>query len=202
MTAYVILLKTNHNFRNLWLATIISYLGDWFNLLASAALIANLTNSGTAVSYLFLARFLPLFILSPFTGVLADRYDRKRILIWADLLRAITVLCFLLVQVTGQVWLLYLLTVIQFSLSALFSPTHAAVLPNLVQENELVTANALDGFSWSTMLAVGALLGGIAAAVFGIAASFVLDAASFVLSAWFISRITGPTRRNEPSGEH
>lgn len=195
MGVYLTLLKANRNFRHLWLATVISYLGDWFNLLASAALIANLTNSGTAVSYLFLARFLPLFFLSPFTGVLADRYDRKRILIVTDLLRALTVLGFLLVQITRQVWLLYLLTVIQFSLSALFMPTHAAVLPNLVDEKDLVTANALDGFTWSTMLAVGALLGGIAAAVFGIAASFVIDASSFVLSAWFISRITGPTRR-------
>ncbi len=74
MSIYLTLLKANRNFRNLWLATVISYMGDWFNLLASAALIAQLTNSGTAVSYLFLARFLPLFVLSPFTGVLADRF--------------------------------------------------------------------------------------------------------------------------------
>src|SRR5207237_7316020 len=111
--------------------------------------------------------------------------DRKRILIATDLLRAATVLCFLLVQLTRQVWLLYLLTVIQFSLSALFTPTHAAVIPNVVDEKDLVTANALDGFTWSTMLAVGALLGGVAAAVFGIAASFMIDAASFILSAWY-----------------
>jgi MFS family permease len=201
MGAYLTLLKANRNFRNLWLATVISYTGDWFNLLASAALIAHLTNSGTAISYLFLARFLPLFFLSPFTGVLADRYDRKRILIAADLLRAVTVLCFLLVQITGQVWLLYLLTIIQFSLSALFTPTHAAVIPNIVAPEDLVAANALDGFTWSTMLAVGALLGGIAAAVFGIAASFMIDAASFVLSAWYISQIIGPTRSAEPVSE-
>lgn len=201
MSSYLTLLRQNRNFRNLWLATLISYTGDWFNLLASAALIANLTNSGTAISYLFLARFLPLFFLSPFTGVLADRYDRKWILIVADLLRAVTVLGFLIVYFTRQTWLLYLLTVIQFSLSALFAPTHAAVIPNLVEEKDLVTANALDGFTWSTMLAFGALLGGIAAAVLGIAAAFVIDAATFVLSAWFIHQITGPTRRDEPTGE-
>ena len=128
MGSYLELLKKNQNFRNLWLATLISYTGDWFNLLASAALIANLTDSGTAISYLFLARFLPLFFLSPFTGVFADRYDRKWILIVADLLRAVTVLGFLIVYFTRQTWLLYLLTVIQFSLSALFAPTHAAVI--------------------------------------------------------------------------
>jgi hypothetical protein len=83
----------------------------------------------------------------------------------ADLLRALTVASFIFVQMTGQVWLLYLLTVVQFSLSALFAPTHSAVIPNLVAEKDLVTANALDGFTWSTMLAIGALLGGIIASV-------------------------------------
>ena len=88
MQNYLLLLRKNPNFRRLWLATVISYLGDWFNLLASAALIGHLTSSGAAVSYLFLSRFLPLFFFSPLTGVLADRFDRKRLMIVADLLRA------------------------------------------------------------------------------------------------------------------
>ena len=61
MSSYVALLRTNQQFRNLWLATLISYTGDWFNLLASAALIGKLTQSGAAVSFLFLSRYLPLF---------------------------------------------------------------------------------------------------------------------------------------------
>jgi predicted MFS family arabinose efflux permease len=100
-----------------------------------------------------------------------------------------------LVQITQQIWLLYLLTIIQFSLSALFTPTHLAVLPNLVTREDLVTANALDGFTWSTMLAIGALLGGIVASFLGITAAFVIDALTFLWSAWFISRIVGPTRK-------
>lgn len=197
MGSYVSLLRRNPDFRNLWLATMVSYAGDWFNLLASAALVARLTDSGMAVSLLFLARFLPLFFLAPVAGVLADRFDRKRILIVADLLRAVTVAAFVLVQITQQIWLLYVLTLIQFSLSALFAPTHSAVLPNLVQPSDLVTANALDGFTWSTMLALGALFGGIVASVFGITAAFLVDAATFVWSAWFISRIAGTTREEE-----
>jgi MFS family permease len=199
MASYVLLLRANRQFRHLWLATLISYAGDWFNLLASAALIGRLTQSGTAVSVLFLARYLPLFFLSPWAGVLADRFDRKRILIFADLARAVVVAAFVLVQWTGLIWLLYLLTVIQFSLSSLFQPAHAAVIPNLVSERDLVAANALDGFTWSVMLAVGALLGGIATTLLGITACFLLDAASFVLSALFISRISGPTRQAAPS---
>ncbi len=194
MQNYLLLLRKNPNFRRLWLATVISYLGDWFNLLASAALIGHLTSSGAAVSYLFLSRFLPLFFFSPLTGVLADRFDRKRLMIIADLLRAATVACFILVQVTGVIWLLYLLTVIQFSLSALFQPAHAALIPNVVDAEDLVTANALDGFTWSAMLAVGSLLGGIATTLFGITACFAIDAATFLWSAFFIAQIVVPAR--------
>jgi MFS family permease len=201
MGSYLSLLRCNHDFRRLWLATLASYAGDWFNLLASAALIANLTDSGTAVSFMFLARFLPLFLFTPFAGVLADRFDRKRILVLSDVLRATTVAAFVLVQLTQQIWLLYLLTIIQFSLSALFTPTHSAVLPNLVAKEDLVTANALDGFTWSTMLAIGALLGGIVASFFGITTAFAVDALTFLWSAWFISRIVGPTRKEAIAGD-
>jgi MFS family permease len=199
MHSYLELVRRNGDFRNLWLATVISYMGDWFNLLAAATLVASITESGAAVSTLFLARFLPLFFLSPWAGVLTDRYNRKRILILADLLRAGVVASFIVVLITRQVWLLYLLTVIQFSLSALFQPAHSAVLSNVVAEKDLVTANALDGLSWSVMLAVGALLGGIATALVGMTAAFAIDALSFLVSAWFISQIRGATRRDSPA---
>lgn len=198
MGSYVVLLRANRDFRNLWLATVISFAGDWFNFLASAALIGTLTQSGLAVSLLFLCRYLPLFFLAPWAGVLADRFDRKQILIFADLARAVVVGCLVLVQWTGLIWLLYGLTVLQFALSSLFQPAHAAAIPNLVAEKDLVAANAIDGFTWSVMLAVGALLGGIVTTLVGITACFLLDALTFVVSAWFISRISGPTRRAAP----
>ncbi|HXF64889.1 MAG TPA: MFS transporter [Caldilineaceae bacterium] len=186
---YVALLRKNPDYRNLWLARVVSNLGDWFNLLASAALITSLTGAGTAISYLFLARFLPVFLMSPFAGVLADRYERRAIMVATDLLRGLTVLGFLLVREPGDIWLLYVLTVVQFVLSSLYTPAHSALLSNIVPPADLVTANALDGFTWSTMLALGALLGGMAAALFGVTTAFIIDAATFVLSAWFVTRI-------------
>ena len=71
MNEYIVLLRQNRNYRYLWLGNVVSLLGDWFNLLASAELITNLTNTGVAISSLFLARFLPLFFVSPLAGVLA-----------------------------------------------------------------------------------------------------------------------------------
>ncbi len=189
MQEYIDLLRRNRNYRYLWLGSVVSQLGDWFNLIASAEIITNMTNSGVAISYLFLARFLPLFLFSPLAGVLADRYSRRKIMIVSDLLRALTVLGFLFVQASGQIWLFYVLTVMQFILSALFTPARSAVLSNVVEKDELVAANALDSLTWSTMLALGAFLGGVVAAVLGAEAAFVLDSLTFVLSAWFISRI-------------
>lgn len=195
MNEYVTLLRRNANYRNLWLGNVVSLLGDWFNLLASAELIASLTNSGIALSYLFLARFLPLFVFSPIAGVLADRFDRRRLMILSDILRAVIVLAFLLVRSPDQVWIFYLLLVLQFSLSALFTPARTAVLANVVEKKELVAANALDSVTWSTMLALGAFLGGLVAAVFGAATAFVADSLTFLLSAWFISRIVLPQKK-------
>lgn len=189
MNVYISLLQRNRNFRNLWLARVVSNLGDWFNLLASAALIAHLSGAGTAISFLFLARFLPLFVMSPFAGLLADRYERRTLLIWTDILRAVVVLGFLLVDRPERIWLLYLLTVLQFMLSAVFTPAQQSYLPAVVDREDLVTANALDSFTWSTMLALGALLGGVATAFLGVQAAFLLDALTFLISAWFLAHV-------------
>jgi MFS family permease len=187
---YTLLLRRNADYRNLWFSALISNLGDWFNLLAAAALISRLDGTGKAFSFLLLARFLPLFLFTPVSGVLADRFDRRYLMIISDVLRAVTVLGFLLVQSESTIWLFYVLTIVQFALSALFTPARTSVLANVVAPKDLVAANGLDGLTWSTMLFVGALLGGLVAAALGAAAAFVLDALTFLLSAWFVWRIS------------
>lgn len=186
---YLELLRASHNFRNLWYGQVISLLGDWFSLIGSAALIASLSKSGLAVGGLFIARMLPAFVFSPVTGVMADRFNRRSLLIWSDVLRAITVLGFLLVRTPGQVWLLYTLTVLQLTISALWLPTQSAILPEIVEPEELVTANAILAATWSTMLAFGAALGGLATGLIGIYPAFIIDASTFLFSAFFTFRI-------------
>lgn len=199
MSVYIDLIRGNAQYRRLWIARIISSFGDWFNLLASAGLITSLTGTGTAISYLFLARFLPVFVMSPFAGVLADRYERRLIMAVSDVLRAATVLCFLFIRTPEQLWLLYFLTVIQFVLSSLYTPAHSALLPTIVKPRDLITANALDSFTWSVMLAIGSLFGGLAAAALGVGAAFVIDALTYLASAWFVLLI-GPVPA--PATEH
>ncbi len=186
---YVTLVKENNDFRNLWFSQIISQLGDWFNLIASATLVAQLSGGGLAIGALFLARLLPPFLLGPIVGVVADRFDRRKILIVSDILRAITVLGFLLVQDQSHIWMLYALTVLQLSISAFFEPTRAAIVPEIVEYKDLVTANALASITWSSMLGLGAALGGLATAALGTNSAFLIDSATFLLSAWFITRL-------------
>jgi MFS family permease len=188
--SYGSLIRDNVNFRYLWSGQIVSLLGDWFNLIASATLVAELTQSGIAVGGLFVVRMLAQLLVSPFAGVAADRFNRKRLLILTDIGRAITVLGFLFVQEPEQVWLLYVLTVIQMAMSGFFFPARNAILPDIVSRRELGSANALSSATWSVMLAFGAALGGIVAGGWGVRPAFIIDALTFFVSAIIISRIS------------
>jgi len=199
---YITILRQRPQFRYLWLATVVSFAGDWFNTIATVILVNRYTDSTTAVGYLFLARALPPFLLGPFAGVVADRFNRKAILIITDLLRAAIVLGFLLVNSADQAWLIYALTISQFIVSSFFNPARAAILPSLVQGGEeLLTANTLTGITWSSMLALGAAAGGLVAGVFGVETAIIIDAATFLLSALFVWRIQ-VTPREKQSGPH
>lgn len=186
---YVTLVRQNRGFRLLWFGQIISLLGDWFDLIASASLVGALTQSGLAVGGLFVVRMLAPFLVSPLAGVAADRYNRKHLLIIADAARAVIVLGFLLVREPRHVWLLYAITAIQLGLTGLYFPTRHAILPDIVTRRELGAANALSSATWSVMLAFGAALGGLFAGRFGVYPSFVIDSATFVTSALILSRV-------------
>lgn len=193
MAVYIRLLRANPEFSRLWLAQVISLLGDWFNTIALSALVAQFTGgSGLAVSGLLIARFLPPLLVSPTVGVLVDRFDRKRLLIISDILRAFIVLLLLLVRGPEMLWLIYLATVLQSSMAALFEPGRSAIMPSLVAPENLLEANTLSNITWSVMLAVGAIIGGIVATFFGTQTALIVDAFSFALSAWFISQIRVP----------
>ena len=191
------LLRTSRAFRLLWFAQIASLFGDWFNVIASSTLLAQLTGAGAALGALFAVRMLGSFFASPLAGVLADRYNRKRILIVTDLLRAVVVLGLLLVREPHHVWLLFVLTGVQVGISGVFFPVRVAILPEIASRRLLGPANALSSATWSTMLAVGAAAGGVFAGVFGIAAAFILDAATYVVSALLLVRMPYSTDRKQ-----
>jgi MFS family permease len=186
---YLDLVRRNRDFRSLWTGQVISLFGDWFDLIASAALISHLTRSGLAVGSLFVVRMMAPFLVSPLAGVLADRYNRKTLLIAADILRGIIVLGFLVVRTPEQAWLLYVITAIQLAFSGVFFPARNAIIPDIVSRSELGAANAISSTTWSVMLALGSAIGGIVAGEWGIYPAFIVDSISFFCSAFFISQI-------------
>ena len=129
------------------------------------------------------------FLISPFAGVIADRYNRKHILIASDIVRGVTVLGFLLVRRPEDVWLLYLLTALQLGLGGFFYPARNAILPDIVEPDEVGAANAISSATWSTMLAIGAALGGLVAGLWGNEPAFILDAITFLVSAVLIAQV-------------
>lgn len=185
------LLRRNGEFRRLYLASLISLGGDWFLLVALFGLVLELTDSALAVAFVIAAQDLTYFIASPAAGLLADRLDRRWLMVGADLARMILVLGFLFVRSSSTVWIAYPLLAVVATFSAAFEPASAAALPNLVERKDLATANALSGSLWGTMLAVGAALGGLVTATLGRDASIVIDSASFAVSAWLIFRVHG-----------
>jgi len=197
---YCQLLRKNEIFRNLWFGQVVSELGDWLNSIAIYALILKLSNSGMAMAGAMMAKLLPIVLISPFAGIVVDRIDRKVVMISSDLLRCIVVLGFLFVEDQGALWFIYTLVIIEISLSGFFEPARSAIIPSLVTKEDLVTANALSGATWSVMLAFGAALGGVIVSLFGIRVAFIVDACTFLISAWFISKIpskTKPTKKAE-----
>ena len=188
--SYVTLVRTNRNFRYIWLGEIVSLLGDWFNLIASATLIGSLTGSGVALGGLFVVRMLAPFLVSSFGGVIVDRYNRKQILIVIDIIRGIVVIGFLFIREPSHVPWIYILTALQLGLSGIFFPARNAIFPDVVARHELGTANALSSSTWSTMLAIGTALGGFVAGGLGLSTAFALDALSFFVSALLIARIS------------
>jgi MFS family permease len=189
-TGYLALVRANENFRNLWYGQVVSLFGDWFNLIASASLVASLTGSGLAVGTLFAVRMLAPFLISPVAGVAADRFDRRKLLIATDLVRAVVVLGFLFVRTEGDVWLLYVLTAVQLAMHGIFFPTRVAILPDLVGSHELGAANTITSATWSVMLATGAAVGGLVAGGWGVYPAFVVDSLTFLVSAVFLYRIS------------
>jgi MFS family permease len=202
---YVDLLRRNAAFRRLYAAQLVSFAGDWFATVALLGLALDLSGSAAIASLVIVLQTGGFALVAPLAGALADRVDRKRLLVIADVARVPVCLGFLLARSPDTLWIALLCALLLSAFGAFFEPASSAALPNLVDDDELPTANVILGSAWGVMLAVGAALGGIVAATLGRDAAFVIDAATFALSAALIVGITRPFQklREKPAeGEH
>lgn len=170
----------------------ISLGGDWFSFVAVADLVTELTGRPGTAAYVYAATVLPVFLASPIAGKLADRFDRRKILVLADAFRVPVVLSLCLASAWSSLPLAVIAIVLLGVGASFYDPIAAAATPNLVEERDLANAQALMGAVWGSMLLVGAGLGGVVAEVFGRYAAFSIDAASFVVSAWLVAGIKRP----------
>ena len=186
---YLRLIRTNANFRRLWLAQLVSEIGDWFYSLAIYDLLLETTHSGKAVSYAIIIQTLPWFFMTPLAGHLVDRFSRRLLMILADIARGFVVLGLLRARSISDVGLVYALLGLEVIFSSFFEPARNAILPNLVAAEETLPANALSSATWSFALASGAALGGIVTALLGRQVAFVVNSISFFASALLIQDI-------------
>jgi MFS family permease len=187
LASYSRLLRGNRNFRRLWLAQIVSEIGDWFYTLSIYTLLLQLTGHASSVALALVLQVLPQTFIGPTAGVVNDRLRRKHVMIAADLVRVVVVLAMLLVRSQSTVWLVYPLLLAETLMAAFFEPARNAVIPNIARKGEVLIANTLSSATWSVNLLIGASVGGVVAAFFGRDAVFILNALSFLASAILIA---------------
>lgn len=188
----------NRRFRRLWLGQVVSAIGDYFYMLAVPILINALTGSTAAIGLAMILDFaLPQLLFGMPAGVLVDRWDRRKVMIAADLARAGLVLGGLLVRDVGTLWVLYAVGLLISVAGRFFYPAQSALIPALVNEDELLAANSLSQLTMTAALLVGPALAGFTIAWLGAGAAFVVDSVSFLVSAvaiWSIGAVAPPPR--------
>ncbi len=198
MNAFLSLLRENSNYRNTWVGQVVSEIGDHFNNIAVFSLAVATTRSGLVVSGIMLSRAIPAMLAGPLAGVMLDRFDRKRVMIASDLIRAVVAAAFILTVRHPRAWELYVLSGLLMLASPFFTSGRAAILPSIATKEELHTANSLTQTTQWTTLAIGAFLGGTSVMQFGYEWAFAGNALSFLISAFCISRLFLPGRGFRP----
>jgi MFS family permease len=187
--AYGRLVRSNRNFRKLWLAQIVSEIGDWFYTIAIFSLLLELTGRAESVAIGLVLWVLPQTFIGPIAGAVNDRISRRKVMIFADLSRVVIVGSMLFVRSAQTAWLIYPLIFLETLMAGFFEPARSSVIPNITPEQDVIVANTLASTTWSFNLAFGSLIGGVVAATLGTHAVFIINALSFLVSAFFISRM-------------
>jgi MFS family permease len=175
------------NFQLLFAGQLFSQAGDQFLFIAALSIVNRLTASPLALSGLALAISIPQLAFGLMGGVLVDRFDRKRLLIVSDVLRALVILPVLLVQQRGDLWMLYPAAAGLAIVGTAFYPARNAVIPNIVPPKLLLSANTLIQVSYILALIFGATSAGFVVKLWGADAAVWFDSGTFLVSAALIA---------------
>jgi len=203
---YFGLLRRNRSVRLLWTAGAVSMIADWFHRVAIHSLIpAFLTwhvqqghiapqdfeaNVLLWTTIALMCQLLPPFVCMPWIGVAVDRYSRRQVMLFADAVRAVLAVSYVVIARPEIMWLMFLAEVPLSLMAGSFDTAQKALFPDLVTEKrDLIVANALLHSSWGIMTAIGAITAGLAIHKFGVTFAFYLNAASFALSYLMVWRV-------------
>lgn len=189
MAAFSQLLRKNPNYRHTWFGQVVSEVGDHFNTIAVFALALQNTQSGLVVSLVMLSRAVPMILAGPIAGVLLDRWDRKKIMLVSDSVRAVMAAGFIFAVDPANTWLLYPLSAGLWFAAPFFTSGRTAMLPTITTKEELQTANSLTQTTRYFAVTVGTFVGGVSVAAWGYEWAFALNALSFAFSTFMISRL-------------
>ena len=190
-------LLRNVRFLRLWIGQGASFVGDAVSMVALVVLVVEITGSASAVGGALVARLLPT-IASPLAGVLADRVDRRVVLVASDLARAVLVLGLVFAKDLATI---YVLVFLMGLARTVFNPTVRAAFPRVVGGGDLTRANAFISGTFSTSIMVGPALGGVLVASIGVEAAFLADAVTYLVSAILLSTVPLPRPRRESEEE-
>jgi MFS family permease len=193
------------NFALLWAGGLVSMIGDWILIVGLPFEVYRRTGSTLATGGMVLAFLVPQVVFGSVGGVFVDRWDRRRLMVAINLVLAVLILPLLAIDALG-IWIAYVVLVVTSSLEQLFNPAETALLPNLLEggEDDLLTANALNGMNNHLARLIGPAVGGVIVATGGLLAVTLIDAATFLLAAGLIGLIRSPHTRaiREESLEH
>ena len=182
------------DFALLWFAGLVSLTGDWMLIVALPITVYQLTGSALATGGVLIANKLSALLLGSVAGVFVDRWDRKRTMVVANLVRAPVLLLLVAVDSAERVWIVYVVAATVSAVGQFFRPAENALLPRLVGQEDLVPANALNALNDNLSRLAGPALGGLVALWFGLGGVVAVDAASYLVAAGMIAAIATSTR--------
>ena len=197
--AYYRLVRENRTYRRFWLAAFISKFGEWFNTIALFLIILEYTDSELLLGVLMAVRMGCFALMHPFFGLLADRANRKKLMIATNVLQIFLALAFIAVDGPEDIWWMFLCSGAMMALHGLYVTAERAAIPNIVNSEDLTTANALDSATWSTALCLGAFVGGLVVSEYGVTVAFIIDSITFLIGTVILLPLTVPQTYDKAS---
>lgn len=176
------------DFRLLWMGLIVSNIGSWMQMVGQGWLVLQLTNSPFWLGMVAFARAVPMILLSLFAGVVADRIDRRKLLLTTQTTAAMLAMLLAVLTSLGriQVWQIMAIAFLSAATMAFDNPTRQALVPDLVGKERVMTAVGLNSAAWNGAAVMGPALAGVTLGAIGVAGCFYLNAISFLAVVWAI----------------